>query len=522
MLYYRECNEAIREVLAFMLLTATELVRELRDRVAEVIDLVQVASLLGWDQETMMPPRGALFRATQQAALQGVIHERLTQPRVGELLGELENSVVQADLSEVDRAIVRVIRRDYNRATKLPASLVRELALATTTGLESWRKAREEDRWQDFAPDLARIVDLKRQEAACVGYRESPYDALLDEYEPGATSAQLSHLFDELRRETVALLGRLDRASRTLDRSVVERSFDVRRQLDFTELILRAMGFDFSAGRQDLSTHPFTTNFGPTDVRLTTRADERDLAVALYASIHEGGHGLYEQGIPIDLARTGLGDGASLGVHESQSRLWENFIGRSEPFWRFALPKLHEAFPGVVDDATPAAMVGAVNQVKRSLIRVEADEVTYNLHIIMRFEIERRLIGGEVSVGDLPAVWNKTMRDFLGVTPPDNRSGVLQDTHWAAGLIGYFPTYSLGNVYGAQLWATLRRLQPDLDDYLAAGDFEVVLTWLRQNIHGRGRMDLPGMLIEQVTGEPPNSRYLVEYLNAKYGALYGV
>jgi carboxypeptidase Taq len=521
MLYYRQTNDR-NEVLAFMLITGTELVGELRDRVAEVIDLVQAASLLGWDQETMMPPRGAIFRATQQAALQGVIHERLTHPRVGELLTDLERSGAQPQLSEVDRAIVRVVRRDYDRATKLPASLVRELALATTTGLESWRKAREEDRWQDFAPDLARIVDLKRQEAACVGYRETPYDALLDEYEPGATTAQLSQLFGELRRETVALLDRIERSSRALDRSVVERPFDLQRQLRYTELILGAIGFDFTAGRQDLSTHPFTTNFGPTDVRLTTRADERDLAMAMYASIHEGGHGLYEQGIPIDFARTGLGDGASLGVHESQSRLWENFIGRGEPFWRFALPKLREAFPGQVDDATPSTMVAAVNQVKRSLIRVEADEVTYNLHIILRFEIERRLIGGDVGVGDLPALWNEMTRDYLGITPPDNRTGVLQDTHWGAGLIGYFPTYSLGNVYAAQLWASLRRLQPDLDECLAAGKFGVVLDWLRAHIHTRGRMDLPAELIERVTGEPPNSRYLIDYLNAKYGVLYGV
>src|SRR5258708_22583822 len=290
-----------------MLLTSTDLIRELRDRVGEIVDLVQVSSVLGWDQETMMPPRGAIFRATQQAAVQGVIHERLTHPRIGELLLALEDASAAGELGELDRAIVRVIRRDYDRATKLPSALVRELALATTTGLETWRKAREDNRWQDFAQDLARIVDLKRREAACIGYKDTPYDALLDEYEPGATAAQLGQLFGELRRETVNLLGRIDRSSRVVDRSVIERPFDVTRQLAFTELVLRAMGFDFSAGRQDLSTHPFTTNFGPTDVRLTTRADANDLAVALYASIHEGGHGLYEQGIPVDLARTRFG-----------------------------------------------------------------------------------------------------------------------------------------------------------------------------------------------------------------------
>jgi carboxypeptidase Taq len=504
------------------MLTTTEPMTELRDRVAEIVDLAQVSAVLGWDQETMMPPRGASFRATQQAAVQTIIHERLTHPRIGELLTTLEDRRAAGGLSEVDLAIVRVLRRDYDRATKLPATLVRDLALATTAGLETWRKAREEDRWQDFVPDLERIVDLKRQEAAHIGYRDTPYDALLDQYEPGATTAQLAALFDELRRETVNLLTRIDRSGRTLDRSLVERHFEIARQLPFTELVLRQMGFDFSAGRQDLSTHPFTTSFGPTDVRVTTRADDHDLAVALFASIHEGGHGLYDQGIPLDLARTGLGEGASLGVHESQSRLWENFIGRSEPFWRWALPQLQQAFPGRIDDATPQVMVAAVSQVRRSLIRVEADEVTYNLHIILRFDIERRLIAGDVGVSQLPALWNDMMRDYLGVTPPNNREGVLQDTHWAAGLIGYFPTYSLGNVYGAQLWATLRREYPDLDERLSAGDFGVVLRWMREQIHARGRMDLPAILIERATGEALNPRYLVQYLNEKYGRQYGV
>ncbi|HLZ09033.1 MAG TPA: carboxypeptidase M32, partial [Chloroflexota bacterium] len=280
--------------------------------------------------------------------------------------------------------------------------------------------------------------------------------------------------------------------------------------------------FDFQAGRQDKSTHPFTTSFGPTDVRVTTRVDDHDLGPALYASIHEAGHGMYEQNIPLDLARTGLGDGASLGIHESQSRLWENFIGRGLPFWRFALPRLKESFPGPLDQASPSQMVAAANRVERTLIRVEADEVTYNLHIIIRFEIERRLIAGEIEVGDLPTVWNDLTNEYLGITPPDDRRGVLQDTHWAAGLFGYFPTYSLGNVYGAQLWAALRRQYPDLDDRIAAGEFSVVLDWMRDRIHRWGRMKLPRELIQEATGEAPTPKYLVSYLNEKYGALYGI
>ncbi len=496
-------------------------VTDLRARVAEVVDLAQVAALLSWDQETMMPPKGAYFRATQAATLQGIIHERLTDRKIGDLLDGLDEPGVNHGLSEIDRAMVRVVRRDYERATKLPASLVKDLASVTTQALENWRQAREESRWDLFAADLKRIVELKRQEAACVGFRENPYDALLDEYEPGATTSQLQALFGDLRRDTIHLLDRIDRSGRQLDRAVFAQTFNSTKQLAFTELILARLGFDFSAGRQDKSTHPFTTSFGSTDVRVTTRVDEHDLAPALYASIHEAGHSLYEQGIPLELVRVALGDGASLGIHESQSRLWENFIGRGLPFWQFALPRLRESFPDALASASPGSMVAASNRVERTLIRVEADEVTYNLHIIIRFEIERRLIAGDIEVGDLPSVWNELTREYLGITPPDDRNGVLQDTHWAAGLFGYFPTYSLGNLYGAQLWAALRRQYPDLDARIAAGEFSIVLDWLRDRIHRWGRMKQPAELIQEATGEAPSPTYLVAYLNEKYGALYG-
>ena len=499
----------------------TDRLTELRDRIAEIVDLSQVAGVIGWDQETMMPPKGAPSRGTQQAALQGIIHERFTQPRVGDLLAELERPERLAQLAPVDQAVVRVVRRDYDRATKLPGSLVRELALATTQGVETWRHAREQSRWELFAPDLERIVNLKRQQASFLGPAATPYDALLDEYEPGATTAQLVPLFSALRHETVSLLAKIDRSGRSLDRSVFQQGYPPAAQLAFGELILRQMGFDFGAGRQDVSTHPFTAGFGPGDVRVTTRVDENDLAVALYASMHEGGHALYDQGIPGELARTGVGEGGSLGIHESQSRLWENCLGRGLPFWQYALPRLQESFPSQTRTATPEMMVAAANRVERSLIRVEADEVTYNLHIILRFEIERRLIGGEVGVSELPAFWNQLSQEYLGITPPHDRLGVLQDTHWAAGLIGYFPTYSLGNIYAAQFWAALRRDIPDLDDHIRRGELSVALDWLRERIHRRGRIYLPHELIRRATGEEPNPDYLTRYLNDKYGALYG-
>ena len=496
-------------------------IAELRRRVAEIVDLSQVAAVIGWDQETMMPPRGAQFRATQKATLHGVIHERFVDPRVGELLTQLEEPGSQKELSELDRAFLRVIRRDYVRATKLPESLVKDLAIATTEGVESWHRARSESRWEVFAPILRKIVDLKRQEAANVGFKDHPYDALLDEYEPGATSAQLRPLFDDLRKETVALLGRIDRSSHRPSRSILTLEYDRANQTAFGETVLRQMGFDFEAGREDVSAHPFTTSFGPTDVRITTRYDDRDLAVAFYATIHEGGHGLYDQGIPIELARTGLGECASLGIHESQSRLWENLIGRSLAFWRYALPELRDTFPSQVANVTPDDMFRAVNQVERSLIRVEADEITYNLHIIIRFEIERRLIAGEVDVDELPSLWNRLTMEYLGIDVPNDAMGVLQDTHWASGLFGYFPTYSLGNLYAAQLWATIRREIPDVEARIERGDFATILAWLRDRIHRFGRQYLPGELIERATGERLNPAYLTQYLSEKYGQIYG-
>lgn len=506
--------------MATVLSVASEMT-ELRERVAEVQDLGQAAAVLGWDQETMMPPKGASFRATQQAALAGVIHERFTSPRVSELLAALETPEAQAQLSDLDRAIVRINRRDYDRATKLPAALVRDLAVATTQGVETWRRARELSRFDLFADDLRRIVELKRQEARYVGIGETPYDALLDEYEPGMTSRQLQAIFTNLRHDTVALLDKIDRSGNVVDQTVVQQPYAPAGQLRFTEIVLRQMGFDFEAGRQDLSTHPFTTNFGSTDVRITTRVNPDDLGVALYGSIHEGGHALYEQGIPLELARTGLANGSSLGTHESQSRMWENFIARGETFWTWALPIARQEFPAQLENATPAMLNRAVNHVERSLIRTEADEVTYNLHIILRFEVERRLIDGEIQVEDLPSIWNELMRQYLGLTPPNDRLGVLQDTHWASGLIGYFPTYSLGNIYAAQLWFALRREIPDLDARLARGEFSAVLDWLRPHIFKYGRSLDGAKIIELATGEPPTARYLVEYLNQKFGKLYG-
>jgi carboxypeptidase Taq len=501
----------------------TEELAELRAAAAELHDLGRIVELLGWDQETMMPARGVSWRGYQQSTLSGILHERLTSPRLGERLSSLAEAAAdeRSPLSDAERGLIREMRRSRDRAVKLPTRLVRELAEATTQAVATWQRARAESSWASFQPDLTRVIALKREVAEAIGYAGEPYDALLDEYEPGATAAGLSEMFGRLRADTVALLEKIRASGRQVDRSVLEREYPLDRQWQFGETVLGWMGFDFEAGRQDKSTHPFCTAIGPGDVRLTTRLSERDLGQALFGSMHEGGHGLYEQGIGEAVQRTPIGQGVSLGIHESQSRLWENCVGRGRPFWQFALPKLAELFPRQLAGVEVDAFWRAVNLVEPSLIRVEADEVTYNLHIMLRFEVERRLFTREVDVADLPRLWNETMVATLGIEPPNDREGVLQDIHWGFGLVGYFPTYTLGNLYAAQLWATIGRELPERDAAIARGELRPILGWLRERIHQHGGTYPPADLIERATGEPPNPRYLTEYLTAKYGQVYG-
>lgn len=501
----------------------TETLAELAGLSAEIFDLARVSELLEWDQETMMPSKGVPWRAAQLATLRGVLHERLTSPRASELLARLADAALdeRSGMSDVDRAIVREMRRAHEREVKLPTDLVKELARATSEASATWQKAREASDFAAFRDDLDRVMTLKRRIAEHVGYTTEPYDALLDEYEPGTTAADLERLFATLRGETVELLDRIRRAPIQPDRSVLEREYDVETQWRFGEEVLRWIGFDFGAGRQDRSAHPFCSSLGSSDVRITTRLHPRDLGQALFGSMHEGGHALYELGIGEPVQRSVIGSGVSLGLHESQSRLWENCVGRSRAFWEYALPRLKEFFPKQLADVDVDAIWRAANQVRPSMIRVEADEVTYNLHIIVRFEIERRLFRGEIEVDDLPAIWNESMTRLLGVTPANDAEGVLQDVHWSFGLVGYFPTYTLGNVYAAQLWAAIERDIPDRDARIARGDFASILAWLRAGIHRHGGTYLPADLIERVTGSQPDSTHLVRYLDEKYGAVHG-
>lgn len=498
---------------------------DLMRRHGEVRDLASAGGLLAWDQETMMPRKGAAARARQLAALAGIRHEKFTDPKVGELLAQCESSLAQ--FSDEEQAQLRELRHDYDRATKIPGALVQEFAAAESAALEAWRDARQKSsgatsEWKSFAPHLEKLLALSKRKVAILGFADRPYDGLLDDYERGATEASLVQLFADLRRElaplVAAVLGRRDR----VDASCARHRLDEEKQAQFGLDVIRSMGFDLDGGRVDRATHPFCSGLALGDTRLTRRFDPDDLRPALYGIVHEAGHGLYEQGLPAALDGTPLGEACSLGIHEAQSRLWENIVGRSLPFWRHFLPRLQLRFPAEFRDATPIGMWRAVNEVKASLIRVEADELTYNLHVLLRFELERALMKGELTVADVPAAWNAKSTELLGITPTNDAEGCLQDIHWSMGALGYFPTYTLGNLYSAQLYEAARRALPGLEAGFERGEFAPLREWLRVNVHQHGRRWLPAELIERATGEKPSSAAFLRYLRAKCSAIYGV
>jgi carboxypeptidase Taq len=479
-------------------------------------DLGQAQQVLEWDQQVMMPPRGGEQRSRQLAALAEALHERLVDPQLGELIARLEAR--RDALDDDQRADLREARRAYDREVKIPQALVAERARVCSLAQGAWAEAKERDAFAAFLPHLREVVRLTRELARAIG-TPNPYDALLDDYEPGMTEGALRPLFAELRDRLVALLDRL-RGGRPPSQEVLRRCFPRAAQERFSRRVMLDLGYELEAGRLDVSAHPFTAGtLG--DVRITTRYDERFLPTALFGVIHEAGHAIYEQGLDPARYRDPAGQACSLGVHESQSRFWENLIGRSRPFWERYLPLARQAFPGVLDDVGPDELYGALNVCQPSLIRIEADEVTYNLHIILRFELESALLAGDLEAVDLPGAWHERMQRLLGLTPPTDRDGVLQDVHWSAGLFGYFPTYALGNLYGAQIMAALRGDLPDLDGRVAAGDFAAIKDWLRRKIHRHGRRYLAPELIERVCGAAPTASAALTYLDDKYRAIYG-
>jgi len=492
---------------------------EFLERTREIFYLDSVSGLLGWDQQTMMPPGAVALRAAQSALLAGLIHDRRTDPRLAELIEGLSANASQLD--EDGRVNVREMRRVTERARKIPRELAREIAETQALSQQHWVEARAASDFARFAPWLEKMIALRRSEADAIGYAESRYDALLDEYEPAMTASRVAKVFAELRPPLVELAAAIRDSGVVPRRELLTRRFPIERQKEFGLWVIRRMGFDFTTGRVDISAHPFTSG-NTTDVRLTTRFDERFLPAALFGLIHEAGHGMYEQGLDARHQATPRATAISLGIHESQSRMWENLVGRSLPFWRYAFPYLQAFFPEETADIRLEEWYAAVNDVRPSLIRVEADEVTYNLHIILRFEIEKALIEGQLRVADLPSVWNERFEEYLGIRPDRDAVGVLQDIHWSLGLVGYFPTYALGNLYAAQFFRAAERAISGFPDRLAGGDFLALRDWLRENIHAPGQTYRAAELVQRVTGEPLSPRHLLESLRAKFAPLYRI
>jgi carboxypeptidase Taq len=495
---------------------------ELIRRVREQSLLGSCAVLLSWDEETHMPGGGAEHRGEQMALLAGLEHDRATDPRVGELLTELEGSALVRDPLSAAAVNVRELRRTYDRATRLPRSLVAELARSVSLAQQAWLTARRDADFVRFRPWLDRMVTLKRREAECLGYPDAPYDALLEDYEPGTKSRDLARMFDALRRDLVPLIQAVTHAPRRPDVSVLRRCFPLERQRTFVEMVVATIGFDFRAGRLDEAAHPFFTSIGPGDCRITTHYDTFDFRRGLFAALHETGHALYEQGLDPEHHGTPMGEAASLGLHESQARLWENPVGRSRAFWTHFFPLARGVFHDALGDVDGEAFHFAVNHVEATPTRVGADELTYNLHVLVRFELEQALLAGDLKTVDVPAAWNEAYRHYLGVVPANDAEGCLQDSHWAAGLFGYFPSYTLGNVFAAQLFARAARDLGDLGRPFARGDFGGLLGWLRDKVYRHGSRFPAARLIEEATGAAPDHRPLVRMLRRKYGELYGV
>jgi carboxypeptidase Taq len=487
---------------------------ELRTRLAEVADLSRAAGVLGWDQRVTMPPRGTEARAAQLSTLGRIAHERFTDDEIGRLLDAAEPLVESLPYDSDDRSLVRVTRRDWEKARRVPTELRAEMTLQAARGHHAWVEARRTNDFASFLPYLRTNFELKRRYVECFEWSDSPYTPLLDDYEPGMLTSEVHEVFATLR----PALSELVAAAPTVDASFLEGDFAPDAQRAFAERVLATLGFEEGAWRLDPTAHPFCTSFSNRDVRLTTRYRPHDLE-SFWSTMHEAGHGLYAHGIADSLLRSTLHGAPSLGINESQSRTWENLVGRGRPFWEHWYEPLQEVFPGL-RDVELDAFVRAINRAEPGLIRVDADETTYSLHIILRFELEQEMLEGAVALKDLPATWNARMQEFLGVEVPDDANGVLQDVHWSGGGIGYFPTYALGNVISLQIWQVVRRALADLDAQLAAGELLPLSDWLRDNLYSLGRKLTPKETIERLTGSPEidTAPYLA-YLREKVDSL---
>ena len=497
-----------------------EKLAQLKAKLADIADVGEVAGLLAWDQQTYMPSGAAEARGNQQALVGRLAQEWAMAPELGRLLDEMKPWAAGLDPDSDEARLVKTSARDYAKATRVPVDYVVEFARVTALAQQAWVEARTKSDFSLFRPHLEKVVELRKRYADFFPGVEHPYDALLDDFEPGMKTSEVKAIFNALRPKQVELVKKIA-ARPQVDDSFLHQEFDGQKQWDFGVEVITAFGYDWEHGRQDKAPHPFTGGAGMYDVRITTRVDPGFLNPMLFGTMHECGHALYALGHSPAHDRTGLDNGASLGVHESQSRLWENLVGRSLPFWKHFYPRLQEVFPAQLGDVSLEAFYKGVNKVQPSAIRVEADEATYNLHIMLRLQIEIALLEGSLAVKDLPAYWNAAMKEYLGVTPANDAQGVLQDIHWSFGGFGYFSTYALGNLISAQLWEALRRDLPGLDADIEAGRFAPLLSWLRTKVHVHGRKFEPQELVRRVTGSGIDPAAYLRYLENKYRGIYG-
>ncbi len=491
-----------------------------RKLLGEISDLQSTGAVLGWDQQTYMPSGGAEGRAMQLATISRLAHEKFISDEIGMILEDLEPEAEALDYESDEACLVRQVSREYKKQCKVPSSWVAEFSRVTTLAQQAWQKAKAESDFPQFKPHLEEIVKLRRQYAGFFAPFDNVYDPLLDDFEPGMKTAEVKGVFDELRPQQTELVRAIADCGTAVDNSMLYREYPIQKQWDFGVEVIKKLGFDFERGRQDKSAHPFTTSFGLGDVRITTHFDPNYIGRSLYGTVHEAGHAMYEQGIGVSLRRMPIAQGASLGIHESQSRMWENIIGHSHAFCIAFYPRLQEYFPENLGDTDLESFYRAINKVETSLIRILADEATYNLHIMLRFDIELALMEGSLEVAELPEAWNSKMEEYLGLTPPDDGQGVLQDVHWSGGMIGYFTTYALGNLIASMFWEKMKEDIPDIEGQIERAEFSEILGWLRRNIHCHGAKFKPMELIERVTGSSLVSEPYMLYLQTKFGEIY--
>ncbi len=497
----------------------SEKLNQLKQILGEVSDLNHAASVLSWDEQVNMPPGGSEARGQQLATLGKILQEKFTSDEVGRLLEDLKKEY--ADVETDDGAMIRVAARNYEKAKLVPPSFIAEQAIVSSKAFEAWVEAKGKSDFSIFRPHLEKVVELVKKYVSFFPPADHPYDVLLDDFEPGMKTAEVREIFGNLRPKQVKLLQAIAE-SKQVKNDFLHKKYNEQKLWGFSEKIISKFGYDFTRGRQDKAPHPFETTFSVNDVRITNRFEPGNPIATIFSAMHEAGHAMYEQGVNPAYERTPLASGTSLAVHESQSRMWENLVGRSLPFCEHFFPELKKAFPAQLDGVTAKSFYKGINKVEPSLIRVNADEATYNMHIMLRLEIEIGMVDGSIAVKDLPEIWNAKMKDYLGITPPNDAKGVLQDVHWSGGMIGYFSTYALGNIVSAQLWEAINKDIRDLEDQIRKGKFDELLGWLRKNIHNYGHKYDPQDLIQKATGSRIDSAAYVRYLTKKYSGIYGL